>query len=72
MQVENEINAYGSSRDYSPEATKMFEGPVPATLVTALHKSSRERGLRCSGTEAEHTVPGLVDCELRAAGDGGR
>ena len=37
VQVENEINAYGSSRDYSPEATRLFEGQVPAELVTAMH-----------------------------------
>src|ERR1017187_6862525 len=30
VQVENEINAYGSARDYSAEGVKAFEGQVPA------------------------------------------
>ena len=38
MQVENESGLLGSVRDYSPEATKLFNGPVPAPLVTALKK----------------------------------
>ena len=36
VQVENEIPAYGSARDYSPEATKLFEGPVPAEFAAAM------------------------------------
>jgi hypothetical protein len=38
MQVENESGLLGSIRDYSPESTKLFNGPVPAALVTALKK----------------------------------
>ena len=38
VQVENEPGTWGSVRDYSPTAQKMFEAPVPAQLVTALHK----------------------------------
>jgi len=38
MQVENESGLLGSVRDYSPESNKLFEGPVPATLVAALKK----------------------------------
>jgi hypothetical protein len=38
MQVENEPGLFGSIRDYSPEATKLFNGPVPAALVAALKK----------------------------------
>jgi hypothetical protein len=38
MQVENESGLLGSVRDYSPAATKLFNGPVPAALVTALKK----------------------------------
>jgi hypothetical protein len=34
MQVENESGAWGSERDYSPTAQKLFEGPVPAELLT--------------------------------------
>ena len=38
MQVENESGLLGSVRDYSPESSKLFAGPVPAALVTALKK----------------------------------
>jgi hypothetical protein len=38
MQVENESGLLGSVRDYSPESTKLFNGPVPEPLVTALKK----------------------------------
>lgn len=38
VQVENEAGAWGSVRDYSPEAQKAFEAPVPAELLSALHK----------------------------------
>jgi hypothetical protein len=33
VQVENEPGAWGSVRDYSPEAQKLFQGPVPAELL---------------------------------------
>jgi hypothetical protein len=38
VQVENEPGLYGSVRDFSPEANRLFNGPVPASLVTALKK----------------------------------
>jgi hypothetical protein len=38
MQVENESGLLGSIRDYSAESNKLFNGPVPASLVTALKK----------------------------------
>jgi hypothetical protein len=38
MQVENESGILGSVRDYSAEATKLFNGQVPEKLVTALKK----------------------------------
>jgi len=38
MQVENESGLLGSVRDYSAESTKLFNGPAPAPLVTALKK----------------------------------
>jgi hypothetical protein len=34
VQVENESGSWGSVRDYSPVAQKLFEGPVPAELLT--------------------------------------
>lgn len=33
MQVQNEPGTYGSARDHSPEANKLFAGQVPAALV---------------------------------------
>jgi len=38
VQVENETGSYGTPRDYSPEATKLFHGPVPDKLVAALNR----------------------------------
>jgi beta-galactosidase GanA len=40
VQVENEAGTWGSVRDYSPTAQKLFESPVPAKLLTALHKTA--------------------------------
>jgi beta-galactosidase GanA len=37
VQVENETGTYGSVRDYSPRAQRLFAGPVPRRLVRALH-----------------------------------
>ena len=38
VQVENESGSYGTPRDYSPEATKLFHGAVPDKLVSALNR----------------------------------
>jgi beta-galactosidase GanA len=38
VQVENEAGTWGSLRDYSPTAQKMFAAQVPAELVHAMHK----------------------------------
>jgi len=38
VQVENESGLLGSVRDYSAEATQLFNGPVPEALVMALNK----------------------------------
>ena len=38
VQVENEPGIVGPPRDYSAEATKLFNGPVPDEFVTALKK----------------------------------
>ena len=39
VQVENESGSLGSLRDFSADAEKLFQGEVPAELVTALAKS---------------------------------
>lgn len=38
IQVENETGSYGSVRDWSKAAQKVFDGPAPAELVKALGK----------------------------------
>jgi beta-galactosidase GanA len=38
VQVENEMGSYGLARDHSPEAERLFRGPVPAELVRKLGK----------------------------------
>ncbi len=40
VQVENEPGTWGSVRDYSPDAQKLFEAPVPVGLLAALHQQS--------------------------------
>src|ERR1700761_6338250 len=36
VQVENETGTWGSPRDYSPEANKLFGEPVPQEVITAM------------------------------------
>ena len=38
VQVENESGTWGSVRDYSPAAQKLFDGPVPADVLKAMGK----------------------------------
>src|SRR5271157_4109323 len=38
VQVENEPGSLGSVRDFSPESNRLFNGPAPTELVTALKK----------------------------------
>lgn len=38
VQVENESGGIGTVRDFSPASNKLFDGPVPADLLKALHK----------------------------------
>ena len=54
VQVENEINAYGSARDYAPEAVKLFEGQVPAEFAAAMH-AKPGTWTEAFGAEAENT-----------------
>jgi beta-galactosidase GanA len=54
IQVENEINAYGSRRDYGAEATRLFEGPVPTEFATAMHVQPGT-WTEAFGAEAENT-----------------
>ncbi len=54
VQVENEINAYGSARDYSSEGVKLFEGQVPAEFAAAM-KVKSGTWTEVFGAEAENT-----------------
>lgn len=38
MQPQNEVGVYGSVRDFSPVAQKLFDGPVPQALLTKYGK----------------------------------
>jgi hypothetical protein len=56
VQVENESGTWGSVRDYSPAAQKLFNGPVPAELLGALHEPAADGSETWSqvfGPEAE-------------------
>jgi beta-galactosidase GanA len=44
MQVENESGSLGLVRDFSPMAQKIFDAPVPADLMRALHKAGPASG----------------------------
>ena len=39
VQVENETGSYDSPRDFSPEANRLFAGPIPAELARRVGKS---------------------------------
>lgn len=39
VQPENEVGSYGSPRDFSPEANRLFAGPIPAELARGIGKS---------------------------------
>jgi beta-galactosidase GanA len=54
VQVENEINAYGSQRDYAPEATRLFDGQVPTDFAAAMHVKPGT-WTEALGAEAENT-----------------
>jgi Domain of unknown function (DUF5597)/Glycosyl hydrolases family 35 len=40
VQVENEAGSFGTDRDYSPAANKLFDAPVPDSLVQGLSKKA--------------------------------
>ena len=55
---------YGSVRDYSPVAEKLFQGPVPGTLVTALHKTPGTWS-EVFGADADEFFHAWYDRDLR-------
>jgi len=55
VQVENEAGTWGSVRDYSPTAEKLFEAPVPADVLQAMGQPGGTPGnwQEAFGPEAE-------------------
>ncbi len=53
VQVENEPGSWGSIRDYSPAAQKLFEGPVPSALLTAFGKTGGGNWSHVFGADAD-------------------
>jgi beta-galactosidase GanA len=53
VQVENEPGAWGSVRDYSAEAQKLFEAPVPAAVLAAMHRQAGGSWAEAFGVDAE-------------------
>ena len=54
VQVENEAGTWGTLRDYSPEAQKLFAGPVPPDVLKAMGKpDGAPTWQEAFGTEAE-------------------
>ena len=54
VQVENETGTWGSVRDYSPAAEKLFDGAVPANILNAMNKASSSANWHDAfGAEAE-------------------
>jgi beta-galactosidase GanA len=55
MQVENESGSLGLVRDFSPMAQAIFDAPVPADLMRALHKSGAGSWAQVFGDDADET-----------------
>ncbi|HVV55173.1 MAG TPA: DUF5597 domain-containing protein [Mucilaginibacter sp.] len=53
VQVENETGSWGSVRDYSPTAQKLFEGTVPAALLKPEVLKALNRPVTAKGTWSE-------------------
>ena len=56
VQVENETGTWGTLRDYSPEANKLYDGPVPAEILKAMGPATVTPGANWEqvfGPEAE-------------------
>ena len=58
VQVENEVGSYGNPRDFSPEANRLFAGPVPAELARKTGKSGTWS--QVFDRKADHGVQRLV------------
>jgi hypothetical protein len=55
MQVENESGSLGLVRDFSPAAQAIFDAPVPADLMRALHKTGAGNWAQVFADDADET-----------------
>ena len=70
VQVENETGTYDSPRDFSPEANRLFAGPIPAELARHVGKSGTWTQAFGKGADRAFTawyIARYVD-EIAAAG----
>ena len=70
VQVENETGTYDSPRDYSPQANRLFAGPIPAELARRTGRSgswSQAFGKAAERNFTAWTIARYVD-EIAAAG----
>ncbi|MGO8787073.1 MAG: DUF5597 domain-containing protein [Terriglobia bacterium] len=60
MQVENETGLLGTDRDYSPEATRLFESSVPAELMSylAAHRDALTPSIETAWAAAKFRTAG--------------
>ncbi|MES2136565.1 MAG: DUF5597 domain-containing protein [Pseudomonadota bacterium] len=72
VQVENEVGSYGSPRDFSPEANRLFAGAIPAELARKIGKSgswSQAFGRKADSAFNAWYTARYID-EIAAAGQG--
>jgi len=73
VQVENETGSYGLARDHSPQADKLFAGPVPAPLAAKVGKKGNWTQVFGRDAEAAFNSWYLVCGKLcRPGGRGGQ
>ena len=67
VQVENETGTWGTLRDYSPAAEKIFAAPVPAEVLKAMNVTPGRVGklAGCLRSGGRGVLPCLGDCALR-------
>lgn len=71
VQVENEVGSYGSVRDFSPAAQKLFDGAAPAALLRRYGKPAGQSWARAFGSDADEYfqawhVASYIDTVARA------
>ena len=73
VQPRTRVGSYGSVRDYSPEANRLFAGPIPAELAQQDWASSRAPGRRCSAAMPRCcSTPGAIASYIDAIAAAGK